>query len=102
MKAWITTAALGLFAASATPALAGYSVIGMTYSEVSHSYSLTATKAGRGTESEDQRVARQLAALDRLCSAEDWRSVRRCNEVWRTINRAHARLQAQKAASALQ
>jgi hypothetical protein len=102
MKTWITALALSLFIAFATPALAGYSVIGLTYNEVTHSYGVTATPVGRGSESEDARVHRQLAALDDLCSRQDWRSVRQCNQAWRTINRAHAQLQAKKAAASNQ
>lgn len=84
-------------AIAAVPASAGYSSIGLTYGEVVHSYGLTRTTAGRGSESEDVRVKRQLAELDQLCAKNDWFSVRRCNQVWRVINREHARLQARKA-----
>jgi hypothetical protein len=100
MRKLMTAAAMAAFGLAATPAFASgpMATNGMTYSEVAKSYGDTYGKAGRGTEATDERVARQMANLDALCSSHHWSDVRRCNQTWRVINRQYARLQARKAA----
>ena len=41
-----------------------------------------------------------LARLDRLCASERSSDQQRCEKAWRVINRAHADLQARRAAEA--
>jgi ABC-type transporter Mla subunit MlaD len=98
MKASLAAVAAAVLALTAMPAAASdhLNPNGPTFNEVVASYAGTATRAGRDRET---RVIRQLAALENLCAKTDARSVRRCEESWTAIHRAHAKLQAQRAAA---
>lgn len=62
--------------------------IGLTQSEVVHSYGLTASR---------DTPAEALARLNRWCESERRADQRRCEAAWKRINAIHARMQSARA-----